>query len=785
MSNRNPFHNNLCTTAALLLVSPFAFSQSSSSTASLASMTTQSETSTIAAPSSMVSSTLTAADVGAGGVLAVADTSSAFNSEWPNPGMNSYTSDPVSDLAVAGLPVASSTTSTDSVLGSEHGVAMVRTAIRVVARPTEVDTTEGYERRIDPREIETSAGTFGDPSRFMQMLPGVVSDNDKFNDFVVRGGNPQETLFVVDNIEIPSINQLALSDTTGGFVSMIDNAAIKQIVLHTDAYDSKYDQRLSSVVEISTRKDGGTVAHSESEIGLAGAGGSFSRPWGTDGAMFVSGRRSILNLLTNDIGMNGVPIYSNSLFRADKRVDDRNNFWGLSLTGIDSMKIHPSPTDPWETNAYDIKYNGWRNTSGINWQHIFSKRSFGVVSLANSQQSQALRVDAQLLGDATVYSEDTSNGITTAKYDHTLQATPWLTITAGGRTAVDRLNYRLDQPLGLQNPYSESAAPTDALSFNRKFSTFSSAEYSQAAFLLPRGMKVVVGQRLSQWAILGSTMWTPKALFMMPILGRTMHVGYAEYAQLPASLFILAFNNRDSLKPIRSQHLTWGMNILQSHHARLSVEAYQKRYMDYPVAVNYPQLSLANIANTFGQAFLMFPMTSKGSGLARGVELSLDYKPFSRLSLTSAVTYSRSWYSGLDGVLRRGNFDLPLMANVAGNLRLKGTMAVSFRYSGASGKPYTPDNLLLSRAQNRDVYDLSKINAMRAAAYSRLDFRLEQSYRIRRGVFTWHVGLENALGASNFYSYEWRPRLKGHKDAGVLAQEQMPRFPDGGFKFSF
>src|SRR5260370_30691412 len=100
----------------------------------------------------------------------------------------------------------------------------------------------------------------------MQMLPGVVSDNDKFNDFIVRGGNPQETLFVVDNIEIPSINQLALSDTTGGFVSMIDNAAIQLITLHTDAYDSKYYQRLSSVVEISTQKIQQDVVYSESEI---------------------------------------------------------------------------------------------------------------------------------------------------------------------------------------------------------------------------------------------------------------------------------------------------------------------------------------------------------------------------------------------------------------------------------------------------------------------------------------------------------------------------------------
>jgi hypothetical protein len=212
-------------------------------------------------------------------------------------------------------------------------VGMLRTTIKVEGRPNSTDTTEGFERKVSEKEIEESSGTFGDPSRFMQMLPGVVSDNDQYNDFIVRGGNPDETLFVVDNIEVPSINQLALSDTTGGFVSMIDNAAVQKMTLHTDAYDSKYDQRLSSVVEFSTILEGKTVPHSESEIGIAGMGGSRSVPWG-DGSLFVSARRSILNLLTDDIGLNGVPIYSNALIRADRRVDDRNTWWGLSLTGL-------------------------------------------------------------------------------------------------------------------------------------------------------------------------------------------------------------------------------------------------------------------------------------------------------------------------------------------------------------------------------------------------------------------------------------------------------------------
>jgi hypothetical protein len=685
-----------------------------------------------------------------------------------------------SNTANPSVPPAASSAGRQPEGSPKEESGVVKTEIKVVA--TQADSAEGFERKISAREVEIAAGTFGDPSRYMQLLPGIVSDNDKFNDFIVRGGNSQETLFVVDNIEIPSINQLALSDTTGGFVSMIDNRAIKQMTLHTDTYDSKFDQRLSAVVEISTTKDAQTATHAEVELGMGGAGGSLDRPWGRNGSMFLSVRQSVLNLMTSDIGMNGVPVYSNSLFRADKRLDEKNNFWGLSLTGVDSIKIHPDPYNRWETNPYDIAYQGWRNTTGINWQHVFSNRTFGVLSLSNSEQSQSLRENAQLVKDATIYAEDTRDGITRLKYDQTLQAASWLTITAGVRGAVDRIDYRVNQPLGLQNPYSKSVGPQNATSYARQFAAFSSAEYSQATVLLPHGMKIVAGQRLSQWSILGSEVWTPKALFVVPIFGRLAHVGYAEYAQLPPTLYMLSFNNQASLLPIRSRHITGGLEVMHYQRMRLAIEAYQKRYSDYPVAANYPQLSLANITNTFGQAFLMFPMTSQGLGVARGVEMSLDCKLGSRFSLTSAVTYARVWYSGLDGVLRRGSFDLPFVANVASNLRLGRSMILSSRYSTASGKPYTPDDLVLSTLQNRDVYDLSKVNALRGPIYSRLDFRMEQSHPLWRGIFTWHVGLQNALGTENFYSYEWRPRANG---AGVLAQEQMPRFPDGGFKYAF
>ncbi|MGD0798855.1 MAG: TonB-dependent receptor [Acidobacteriaceae bacterium] len=665
---------------------------------------------------------------------------------------------------------------------------MVTTTVHVTAAAANAtDSNEGYERRITAREVEQSAGTFGDPMRFMQMLPGVVSDNDQRNDFIVRGGNPSETLFVIDNIEMPSINQLALSDTTGGFVSMIDNAAVTHMTLHTDAYDSKFDQRLSAVMEMSTRPEGPVGYHMRSEFGVGGTGASMERPLGS-GSLFVSLRRSILNLFTDDIGMNGVPIYTNGLLRADGRIDEKNSWWGLSLSGVDSMDIHPSATDSWETDPYNINYGGWRNTTGINWQHIFSARAFGVMSLSNSEQAQSIHETAQLLSNIPIYDEDSRDGITTLKYDGTLQPSSRLTWTAGAQGSLDRMNYNVQQPVPLPNPYSSDPTPQVAMSIERAFTPASFATYAQVAVELPHDIKIVVGERVAQWAIVGRAVATPKVVFFAPVLGARrgmmLHLGYAEYAQLPPSLYLVSFANQHTLAPIHSRHLTAGLSVVDKPRVRLTLNAYQKLYSGYPVAVSFPQLTMANIADTFGQEFLMFPMTSQGRGVARGIEMALDWKPTHRLALSSATTYMRSWYSGLDGVLRKGNFDLPVVANFAGNALLGRGWTGSFRYSGSTGKPYTPDNLTLSEAQDRDVYDLTQINSLRAPMYSRLDFRVEWTRPLRRGSMSVHIGLDNALATSNFYSNEWMPRCLG-PGCGTLEQKQMPRFPDGGVRYSY
>ena len=634
--------------------------------------------------------------------------------------------------------------------------------------------------------IEGTAGTFGDPSRYLQLLPGVLSDNDQRNDFLVRGGNPSENFFVIDGIPVPSINHLALSDTTGGFVSMIDNAAIRSLTLHAGVHDARFDDRLSSVVEINTVPESQVEPRRTLEVGLGGVGGVVSRPLGSAGSLLISGRRSILNLLTSDIGMNGVPIYTNSLLRADQSLGSNDRFWGISLTGVDSLSTHPDPGDAWETNAFDVKYSGWRNTTGGNWQHLFTANTFSLLTVSNSEQAQKIDETAQLLDDSKSYSENTHEGISTATYAVTSQARSWLLASAGMTQSMARINYQIDQPLPLPNAYNPSPASSDTTSIRQNFSTPSSSAFAQSKFLLPAHAAVTLGIRSEHWSFGDHTSLSPRATFSVPVGSHMASIGFAEYSQRPAFLYLLSFPANHALKPIRAQHLTFDVDLIHTHSTSVNLSAYRKLYFDYPVAAAYPQLSLANIADTFGQSFLMFQMASAGRGRTSGVELSFQTHTASRLQFSANVTYARSWYSGLDGVLRRGNFDIPLSVNMSSRVKLGKGFGLAVRYSGASGRPYTPDDIVLSTAQNRDVYDLTRVNLARSAAYGRLDFRIEQDMRLHGKQLSWNVGLLNAFGRNNFYSYQWKQRAgEEFNQFAAAEQDQMPRFPEGSIKYIF
>jgi len=181
------------------------------------------------------------------------------------------------------------------------------------------------------------------------------------------------------------------------------------------------------------------------------------------------------------------------------------------------------------------------------------------------------------------------------------------------------------------------------------------------------------------------------------------------------------------LSPIRADHFVTGISYVLSDSLRMTAEGYAKNYSSYPVAAQFPCLSLANTGYTFAVRDLLFPITSAGRGRVRGVEFFLENKFTRNWFGQTNLSFSRTRHSGLDGVLRPGSFDYPFLFNAVGGYRLNSKWEFSSRIAYFGGRPYTPFDEGLSKQQRRGIYDLSRINGARAPDYFRFDFRMDRS----------------------------------------------------------
>lgn len=167
----------------------------------------------------------------------------------------------------------------------------------------------------------------------------------------------------------------------------------------------------------------------------------------------------------------------------------------------------------------------------------------------------------------------------------------------------------------------------------------------------------------------------------------------------------------------------------------------------------------------------------------------------SRAHLLAVLSYARTEYAAADGIMRNGNFDVPLTGNGMATLRLPWSIEFSARDSYSSGQPFTPYNLPLSLEQQRGIYDLNRVNAQRGPAYNRLDFSLDRDIHIHhgiKGVMNLYGGVQNAFNRQNFLGYVWLDRcssiticVQDFNGVPITQINQMPLFPSAGVRYQF
>jgi outer membrane receptor protein involved in Fe transport len=657
---------------------------------------------------------------------------------------------------------------------------------------------------IAQKEMQQAAGTFGDFTRYLQVMPGVVKSSDMSNELLVRGGHPTENLFVVDGVEVPNLNHFALPGSNGGFTSMLDTALIGSVEMRDDAWDAAYSSRLSSLVEIHTRELGAGERAGEASFGIAGAGGFYQRAIGKNTSVLFSAHKSMISLMTNDIGINGVPTYMNGLIKYEYAPTAKDHFMALAVGGDDSIAITPCPSDARATSIIQTQYEGWRSTEALTWDHMYSPRTNSKLTFTQSTMSELIGQQQQngYLNTANnqktcnpqsltnVYNQNSRDGMSAINYTVRTERNGWL-ISYGASEQLTTPRDAVAQPVGQLSPFSASTSESDAVNFNEKFLTSQSAGFAELEGGFGSRWKLMAGLRGEYFGIDHMAALDPRASLAYKLNNRQMlHFAASINSQLPPMMDMISYSANRYLKPVTVMQTSFGLRAWQGNWGTLDVNVYQKNYRNEAVSTEYKQLMLANMIDTLGQQFVWLPLASSGSVQSRGIELALRAHVGSRIQIMTTATYSHTMTRALDGIRRPGNFDVPLTVNAMASLRLPAKLDLNTRETFTSGRVYTPFDLAASDAQSRGIYDLTQVNGARGPLYNRLDVELERRMKMGRGEMDLQLGAENVLNRGNLMGYTWLQNCQlgaycANGQQPVVKVDQMGRFPEASVRYRF
>lgn len=194
------------------------------------------------------------------------------------------------------------------------------------------------------KEIKQVPGTFGDPFRVIQTLPGVTTPISILPIPIIRGSSPSSTGFLLDRVRVPLLFHLL------GGPSVIHPEFIEEIHFFPGGAPPEYGGYTGGIVDGETRSARRDERLLDLDMNLLQSGALFRTPIpGTDLRFTGAGRYGypgfLIGLATDDFSLE----YWDYQARLDYGTP--RNGWTISSFGArDEIQTRPSPEEPLETS---------------------------------------------------------------------------------------------------------------------------------------------------------------------------------------------------------------------------------------------------------------------------------------------------------------------------------------------------------------------------------------------------------------------------------------------------
>lgn len=229
-----------------------------------------------------------------------------------------------------------------------------------------------------------------DVLKALQMVPGVQSGAEGTSGIYVRGGGPDQNLILLDGVPVYNASHLF------GFVSVFNADAINNVDLVKGGFPARYGGRLSSVIDIALKEGNTEKIKGEGSVGIISSKLTVDGPISDKTTFLVSGRRTYIDILTrpliklesggDDVG--GYYFYDLNT-KINHRFSKKDRVYLSGYFGKDKAyaESKSSNTFSGNTSTYEDDFGlEWGNfTTALRWNHIYTPRLFGNVTLTYSR----------------------------------------------------------------------------------------------------------------------------------------------------------------------------------------------------------------------------------------------------------------------------------------------------------------------------------------------------------------------------------------------------------------
>jgi hypothetical protein len=626
-------------------------------------------------------------------------------------------------------------------------------------------------RAFTIEETSRYAGSRDDPARMASNFAGVSGTDDSRNDIVIRGNSPFGVQWRLENINIPSPSHFAISGTTGGPVSMLNNKLLANSDFFTGAFPAEYGNALAGVFDLRIKK--GNDEHHEGAIqfGLFGAEAFAEGPLSkkTKASYVFDFRYSTLELLQKigiDIGTKAIPHYQDLNFNLNFPLKKGGNVNVFGIGGYSTVDLvsstdkKPAEREIYSSNNTDEFLKTGTGIIGVNYTHPINEKCYSKISIAASVQSlknHFIRIKRHVDGTSGEYVVD-------GKYDqmffHFIESKFSANFYRNYKlNARHVIRFGMNSEL-LRYNYSDSILNETTWLWEKRLqykgTHFLFQSFVQWKFNASEKLLVTAGLHGQLFTLNNSWSIEPRASLKYQFKkNQSFALGVGLHSQMqPNYIYFQKDNLTDPYNTnLRNKHLDFtrafhavgSYDIFFKGDVRIKVEAYYQYLFGIPVDTFASSYCILNEGSSFDR-FFPNRLTNKGVGRNFGLELTVE-KFFTHnwfIMFTGSLYDAR--YKASNGKWYNSDFNGQYVMNALGTKEFKwgkkriNTIGIGGKITFGGGQRYTPFDTLRSTASDPVVVDAER-NKYQFKPYFRFDIKINYSFNSKRHV-THEVGID-------------------------------------------